>query len=78
MSFESKPKGVMPSSVDFTAIDPEVYFLHVAKNPQVHFDLAAEFADPLFPDGGTRETIELTAFVSSVERNLQDLIDGLR
>ena len=71
-------KSVMPSSPDFSAIDPEIYFLHVAKNPQAHFDLAWEFADPLYPDGGTRETPELTAFISSVERNLQDLIDGLR
>jgi hypothetical protein len=71
-------KGVMPSSPDFSAIDPEVYFLHIAMNPQCHFDLAAEFADPLFPDHGTRETPELTAFISSVERNLKDLLDGLR
>lgn len=71
-------KGVMPSSVDFSAIDPEVYFLHVAMNPQVHFDLAAEFADPLLPDRGTYETIDLTIFISDVRKNLQDLLDGLR
>ncbi len=71
-------KGVMPSSVDFSAIDPEVYFLHVAMNPQVHFDLAAEFADPLLPDRGTYEPIDLTIFIKDVRGNLQQLLDELR
>lgn len=71
-------KGVMPSSVDFSAIDPEVYFLHVAMNPQVHFDLAKEFADPLLPDRGTYEPIDLTIFIKDVRGNLQQLLDELR
>lgn len=77
MSNEHKPKGVMPSSADFSAIDPEVYFLHVATNPQVHFDLAKEFADPFIP-GEVRRSLELNAFTQGVRDNLQTLIDGLR
>lgn len=77
MPFEPEPKRVMPSSVDFSAIDPEVYFLHVAMNPQVHFDLAKEFADPLLPDRGTYEPIDLTIFIRQVTENLQELIDGI-
>ena len=76
MALESK--SVMPSSVDFSAIDPEVYFLHIAMNPQAHFDLSREFADPLFPEADLRPTLELNAFVATVRANLQDLLDGLR
>jgi len=71
-------KSVMPSSPDFSAIDPEVYFLHVAMNPQAHFDLAKEFADPLLPDYGTYEPIDLTIFIKDVRGNLQEMIDNLR
>ena len=74
----SESKSVMPSSVDFSAIDPEVYFLHIATNPQCHFDLAKEFADPLLPDRGTYEPIDLTVFLTDTRNELQDLIDGLR
>jgi hypothetical protein len=71
-------KGVMPSSPDFTAIDPLVYFLHVGMNPQAHFDLAKEFADPLLPDYGTYEPVDLTIFIKDVRGNLQEMIDNLR
>lgn len=74
----SESKSVMPSSADFSEIDPLVYFLHTALNPQAHFDLSAEFADPLLPDRGTYEPIDLTIFIKEVRGNLQDLIDGLR
>lgn len=74
----SESKSVMPSSVDFSAIDPEVYFLHIATNPQCHFDLAKEFADPLLPDRGTYEPIDLTIFIKDVRGNLQQLLDELR
>jgi len=70
-------KGVMPSSVDFSAIDPEVYFLHVAMNPQVHFDTRQEYADPFLP-GEVRRTLELNAFTATVRDNLQQLLDDLR
>lgn len=70
-------KGIMPSSVDFSAIDPEIYFLHVATNPQCHFDLAAEFGDGLMP-GEVIRTPELNAFTQSVRDNLQQLLDDLR
>lgn len=71
-------KSVMPSSVDFSVIDPEIYFNHIATNPQAHFDLAKEFADPLLPDRGTYEPIDLTIFLSDVHGELTDLIGGLR
>ena len=71
-------KGVMPSSPDFTAIDPLVYFYHVGMNPQAHFDLAKEFADPLLPDHGTYEPIDLTIFLKDVHCELTNLIGGLR
>ena len=70
-------KGVMPSSPDFSAIDPEVYFLHVATNPQVHFDTAHEFEDPFVP-GEVRRSLELNAFTQGVRENLQQLLDDLR
>jgi hypothetical protein len=71
-------KGVMPSSPDFSEIDPLVYLYHIGMNPQAHFDLAKEFADPLLPDRGTYEPIDLTIFLSDVRGELKDLIDGLR
>lgn len=70
-------KSVMPSSVDFSAIDPEVYFLHVAMNPQAHFDTYQEYADPFLP-GEVRRTHELNAFTQTVRDNLQQLLDDLR
>lgn len=70
-------KSVMPSSPDFSAIDPEVYFLHIAMNPHVHFDLAKEFEDPFVP-GEVRRTLELNAFTQGVRNNLQQLLDELR
>lgn len=67
----------MPSSVDFSVIDPEIYFNHIATNPQVHFDLAKEFEDPFVP-GEVRRTLELNAFTQGVRENLQQLLDELR
>lgn len=71
-------KGVMPSHSAYGPIATEVYLNHVATNPQVHFDLAKEFADPLLPDYGTYEPIDLTIFIKDVRGNLQEMIDNLR
>lgn len=73
----SESKSVMPSSVDFSVIDPEIYFNHIATNPQVHFDTAHEFADPFIPSE-VRRTHELNAFTAMVRDNLQQLLDELR
>ena len=73
----SESKSVMPSSVDFSVIDPEIYFNHIATNPQVHFDTAHEFEDPFVP-GEVRRSLELNAFTQGVRENLQQLLDDLR